>query len=143
MILMLIVIVILPQIIVEGGWRNKITLPLIERLGIPIVHTWNLSVPLWQYHHSFQVSANCLSSILSRRLLVARSESENKTSSGHLHEVPSSLFINLLLTALHNRQCKRQLLCHLVADKPEGRLPFRRALATGAISKQIPHGGNA
>ncbi|BDA49809.1 hypothetical protein COCOBI_14-4290 [Coccomyxa sp. Obi] len=47
------------QIIVEGGWRNKITLPVIERLGIPIVHTWNLSVPLWQYHHSFQEKDDC------------------------------------------------------------------------------------
>lgn len=44
------------QIIVEGGWRNKMTLPVIERLGIPIMHTWNLSVPLWEYHHGFQVS---------------------------------------------------------------------------------------
>jgi hypothetical protein len=45
------------QVIVDGGWRNKLTLPVMKELGIPIVHTWNLSVPLWQYHHSFQVHA--------------------------------------------------------------------------------------
>lgn len=43
------------RVIVEGGWRNKLTLPLIAKLGIPIVHTWNQSVPLWEYHHGFQV----------------------------------------------------------------------------------------
>ena len=43
------------QVIVEGGWRNKLTLPQIEKLDIPIVHTWNHSVPLWEYHHGFQV----------------------------------------------------------------------------------------
>jgi hypothetical protein len=46
------------QIIVEGGWRNKITLPVIDRLGIPIIHTWNQSVPLWEYHHGFQVPSH-------------------------------------------------------------------------------------
>ena len=46
------------RVIVEGGWRNKLTLPLIQKLGIPIVHTWNQSVPLWEYHHGFQVGFN-------------------------------------------------------------------------------------
>lgn len=46
--------------IVEGGWRNKISLPIIEGVGIPVMHTWNLSVPLWEYHHGFQVgSSDC------------------------------------------------------------------------------------
>ena len=48
------------RVIVEGGWRNKLTLPQIEKLGIPIVHTWNHSVPLWEYHHGFQVGLKCL-----------------------------------------------------------------------------------
>ncbi|EIE18670.1 hypothetical protein COCSUDRAFT_45154 [Coccomyxa subellipsoidea C-169] len=47
------------QVILEGGWRNRVTLPVMEKLGIPIVHTWNLSVPLWQYHHSFQEKDDC------------------------------------------------------------------------------------
>lgn len=42
-------------VIVGGGWRNRLTLPVIERLGIPVMHTWNQSVPLWEYHHGFQV----------------------------------------------------------------------------------------
>lgn len=43
------------QTIVEGGWRNRLSLPVMARLGIPVMHTWNLSVPLWEYHHGFQV----------------------------------------------------------------------------------------
>ena len=42
-------------VIVRGGWRNGLTLPVIEGLGIPVMHTWNQSVPLWVYHHGFQV----------------------------------------------------------------------------------------
>lgn len=45
------------QVIVEGGWRNKLSLPVIARLGIPVIHTWNLSVPMWEYHHGFQVAS--------------------------------------------------------------------------------------
>ena len=43
------------QVLVEGGWRNRLQLPMIAKLGIPIIHTWNLSVPMWEYHHGFQV----------------------------------------------------------------------------------------
>ena len=43
------------DVIVRGGWRNRLTLPVIEKLGIPIMDTWNQSVPLWEYHHGFQV----------------------------------------------------------------------------------------
>ncbi len=43
-------------VIVRGGWRNGLTLPVIEGLGIPVMHTWNQSVPLWEYHHGFQVT---------------------------------------------------------------------------------------
>ena len=42
-------------VIVGGGWRNRLTLPTIQKLGIRIMHTWNQSVPLWEYHHGFQV----------------------------------------------------------------------------------------
>ena len=44
-------------VIVRGGWRNSLSLPVIEGLGIPVMHTWNQSVPLWEYHHGFQVSS--------------------------------------------------------------------------------------
>ena len=43
------------QVIVEGGWRNRISDPVMAKLGIPVMRTWNLSVPLWEYHHGFQV----------------------------------------------------------------------------------------
>jgi hypothetical protein len=45
------------EVVVRGGWRNRMTLPVIERLGIPIMHTWNQSVPLWEYHHGFQATS--------------------------------------------------------------------------------------
>ncbi len=38
------------QLVAEGGWRNKIALPVMRDLGIPIIHTWNQTVPMWQYH---------------------------------------------------------------------------------------------
>ena len=46
-------------VVVGGGWRNRLTLPVIEGLGIPVMHTWNQSVPLWEYHHGFQVAPCC------------------------------------------------------------------------------------
>ena len=46
---------LLAQVIVEGGWRNRISDPVMAKLGIPVMRTWNLSVPLWEYHHGFQV----------------------------------------------------------------------------------------
>ena len=42
-----------PQIIVEGGWRNKIALPWMDALGVPVMRTWNETVPLWSYHHHY------------------------------------------------------------------------------------------
>lgn len=44
--------------IVEGGWRNRISDPVMAKLGIPVMRTWNLTVPLWEYHHGFQVGHN-------------------------------------------------------------------------------------
>lgn len=41
------------QIIAEGGWRNKLALPVINALGIPIINTWNQSLPMWQFHTHF------------------------------------------------------------------------------------------
>lgn len=39
----------------EGGWRNKIAYPIIEDLNIPIMRTWNETVPLWSYHHHYNM----------------------------------------------------------------------------------------
>lgn len=43
------------QVIVEGGWRNKIALPTMRSLGIPVMNTWNSSVTLWSYHYNYKV----------------------------------------------------------------------------------------
>ena len=47
------------QIIVEGGWRNKMARPVMEALGIPVLATWNESLPLWDYHHNYQSKLDC------------------------------------------------------------------------------------
>ena len=41
------------QVVVEGGWRNKIATPVLEALGIPIMRTWNQTVPLHFLHHHY------------------------------------------------------------------------------------------
>ena len=37
----------------EGGWRNKILNPVVAGLGVPVMPTWNQTVPLWQYNHHY------------------------------------------------------------------------------------------
>ncbi len=39
----------------EGGWRNKIALPTMRSLGIPVMNTWNSSATLWSYHYNYKV----------------------------------------------------------------------------------------
>lgn len=45
----------------EGGWHNRVALPVLDALGVAVMRTWNSSLPLWQYHHSYQwpVRAPC------------------------------------------------------------------------------------
>lgn len=45
--------------IVQGGFRNRIANPHISSLGIPIVQTWNLSVPMWEYYHHVAEKGDC------------------------------------------------------------------------------------
>eukprot|EP00884_Botryococcus_braunii_P023107 jgi/Botrbrau1/9480/Bobra.0252s0098.2 len=45
--------------VVAGGWRNRIALPVMEQLGIPIMHTWNTSLPIFHFHHNFQEKDDC------------------------------------------------------------------------------------
>ncbi|BDA42198.1 hypothetical protein COCOBI_03-0850 [Coccomyxa sp. Obi] len=43
------------EVVVEGGWRNRIAYPIIESLNIPIMRTWNQTVPLWNFHHHYNM----------------------------------------------------------------------------------------
>ncbi|EIE20684.1 hypothetical protein COCSUDRAFT_57252 [Coccomyxa subellipsoidea C-169] len=43
------------QVTVEGGWRNRIAYPIIEALSIPIMRTWNETVPMWGFHHHYNM----------------------------------------------------------------------------------------
>ncbi|KAK9901586.1 hypothetical protein WJX75_003489 [Coccomyxa subellipsoidea] len=43
------------QVVVEGGWRNRIAYPIIESLNIPIMRTWNETVPMWSFHHHYNM----------------------------------------------------------------------------------------
>lgn len=33
-----------------GGWRNLMANRVMRSLGIPLVSTWNESLPMWPYH---------------------------------------------------------------------------------------------
>ena len=37
-----------------GGPRNNITQPIIDRLGIPTLRVWNMSLPLWEFHNKLR-----------------------------------------------------------------------------------------
>ena len=34
------------QVVLEGGWRNKLARPVMAALGIPVIPIWNQTVPL-------------------------------------------------------------------------------------------------
>ena len=38
---------------VQGNYRNAVTNPIAEQMGVPIMHNWNQTVPLWQLHHHY------------------------------------------------------------------------------------------
>jgi hypothetical protein len=41
------------ELIVDGGWRNKAARPMMEQLGIPLIETWNKTLPVFRYHHHY------------------------------------------------------------------------------------------
>lgn len=46
------------QSTMHGGWKNMVALPIIEQLtDMPIIHTWNESVMMWEYHTHFNFDA--------------------------------------------------------------------------------------
>ncbi|KDD73428.1 hypothetical protein H632_c2187p0, partial [Helicosporidium sp. ATCC 50920] len=45
--------------VLQGGWRNKISNPILDDWGIPVVHTWNESVPMWDAHTPNECSHFC------------------------------------------------------------------------------------
>lgn len=40
-------------VLTEGGWRNKLASPVMQKLSIPVMVTWNQSLPMWQWHHHY------------------------------------------------------------------------------------------
>ena len=46
------------RIVHEGGWRNQISRAAMKPLGIPVIETWNTSVPIWQYHKNAHEDPN-------------------------------------------------------------------------------------
>lgn len=46
------------QIVLEGGWRNQLSRPVMQRLGIPVIETWNTSVPLSEGHKNAHEDPN-------------------------------------------------------------------------------------
>ena len=41
------------QGVLAGDWRNQAANPVMRELGIPVLHTWNWTLPLWEYHHNY------------------------------------------------------------------------------------------
>ena len=41
------------ELVLEGGWRNKAARPMMAQLGIPLVETWNKTLPVFRYHHHY------------------------------------------------------------------------------------------
>ncbi len=44
------------QNVVEGGWRNKLAYLGLADLQMPIIHTWNVSLNMWNYHLNYRYS---------------------------------------------------------------------------------------
>ena len=42
------------QATVEGGWRNKLAYLGLADLQMPIIHTWNVSLNMWNYHVNYR-----------------------------------------------------------------------------------------
>lgn len=47
------------EILTRGGWRNEIANPIMASYSIPVMHTWNQSLELWQFHHHYQAGNDC------------------------------------------------------------------------------------
>ena len=47
-------IVAMAQNVVEGGWRNKLAYMGLHDLQMPIIHTWNVSLNMWNYHTNYR-----------------------------------------------------------------------------------------
>ena len=41
------------QIVLKGGWRNEIGYRMIPELNMPIMRTWNETVPIYFLHHHY------------------------------------------------------------------------------------------
>ena len=44
----------LVQDVVGGGWRNKLAYMGLSDLQMPIIHTWNVSLNMWNYHTNYR-----------------------------------------------------------------------------------------
>ena len=44
------------QEVVGGGWRNKLAYLGLADLQMPIIHTWNVSLNMWNYHINYRHS---------------------------------------------------------------------------------------
>jgi len=42
------------QDVVGGGWRNKLAYMGLSDLQMPIIHTWNVSLNMWNYHTNYR-----------------------------------------------------------------------------------------
>ncbi|KAK9841328.1 hypothetical protein WJX74_003987 [Apatococcus lobatus] len=42
------------RVVTTGGWRNSLAYSLMDELHVPVVYSWNETLPLWQYHQAYR-----------------------------------------------------------------------------------------
>lgn len=42
------------KVVTIGGWRNSLAYSLMDDLHVPVVYSWNETLPLWQYHQAYR-----------------------------------------------------------------------------------------
>ncbi len=47
---------LIAQGVASGGWRNQLAYMGLVDLQMPIVHTWNVSLNMWNYHTNYRCS---------------------------------------------------------------------------------------
>ena len=102
------------ELVVEGGWRNKAARPMMEQLQIPLVETWNTTLPVFRYHHHYHENP------------------EHSDCSHWCHPSPYQMWIYDTLTVL--RRTLSQLEAH---DTVPGKFNFLNTVEVDARENEL------
>lgn len=45
--------------LLQGGWRNRVCVPLMQAAAIPVIQSWNETVPMWEAHRDNGAGHEC------------------------------------------------------------------------------------